>query len=112
MSNDVNRRKPAGPQAAGLTQDRDTTQETPDIMQFPMEFPVKIMGRRADEFADEIVRVVQRHAPDFNPSTLEMRTSSSANYLSLTATINATSRAQLDALYMDLTSHPLVKVAL
>ena len=43
-----------------------------------------------------------RHAPDFDPATLEMRTSSAGNYLSLTATVNATSREQLDDLYREL----------
>ena len=69
------------------------------------------MGRRVDDFAQAIVEVVQVHAPDFDPSTLEMRTSKDGNYLSVTA-IRATSREQLDDLYRALTSHPLVKVVL
>lgn len=79
---------------------------------FPTEFPIKVMGRRVDQFAQTIVTVVQKHAPDFDASTLEIRTSREGNYLSLTATINATSREQLDRLYRELSSHPLVKVVL
>jgi putative lipoic acid-binding regulatory protein len=79
---------------------------------FPTEFPIKVMGRRVDHFAQEIVRVVRAHAPDFDAATVELRSSSGGNYLSVTATIRATSRAQLDALYRELTSHPLVKVVL
>lgn len=79
---------------------------------FPTEFPIKIMGRRVDGFAQAIVEVVRIHAPDFDASTLEMRTSKDGNYLSVTATINATSREQLDNLYRALTSHPLVKIVL
>ena len=79
---------------------------------FPTEFPIKIMGRRVDGFAQAIVDVVRIHAPDFDASTLEMRTSKDGNYLSVTATINATSREQLDNLYRALTSHPLVKIVL
>ena len=56
--------------------------------------------------------VVQRHAPDFDAATLEMRASSAGKYLSLTCTINATSREQLDNLYRDLTSHPMVAMVL
>ena len=48
---------------------------------------------------------------DFKQS-VEMRASSGGNYLSLTCTVVATSKPQLDALYMDLTAHPLVKVVL
>ena len=79
---------------------------------FPTAFPIKAMGRRVDHFAQAIVEVVQAHAPDFDAATLELRTSREGNYLSVTATINATSREQLDELYRALTSHPLVKVVL
>lgn len=83
-----------------------------ELMQFPMDFPIKVMGKRVDTFADEVVAVVLAHAPDFDPSTLEMRPSRNGNYLSLTATIRAESRPQLDALYRELSRHPLVKVVL
>jgi len=55
---------------------------------------------------------VREHAPDFDPATLELRASSGGKYLSVTATVRATSRAQLDTLYRALTRHPLVKVVL
>ncbi|MEW5881851.1 MAG: DUF493 family protein [Pseudomonadota bacterium] len=81
-------------------------------LQFPTDFPIKVIGRRVDGFAQAIVAVVIEHAPDFDPATLEMRASRAGNYLSLTATVRATSREQLDDLYRALTSHPLVKVVL
>ncbi len=87
-----------------------TATESP--LKFPCEFPIKIMGRTQDGFAQAVVAVVRRHAPDFDPATLEMRSSRAGNYLSVTATINATSRAQLDDLYRDLTSHPMVTMVL
>ena len=79
---------------------------------FPTRFPVKVMGKRVENFAQAIVDVVKAHAPDFDVTTLELRASREGNYLSVTATINATSREQLDNLYRALTSHPLVKVVL
>lgn len=82
------------------------------LIEFPTDFPLKIMGERHDDFAQEMVAVVLRHAPDFVPASLEMRPSSAGRYLSLTATIRATSREQLDALYRELSSHPMVKVVL
>ncbi len=82
------------------------------VMKFPMAFPIKIMGRRHDDFAQTISNVVLEHAPDFEPATLEMRVSKDGNYLSVTATVNATSREQLDALYRALTGHPMVKIVL
>ena len=81
-------------------------------LKFPCAFPIKAMGRTQDGFAQAVVAVVRRHAPDFDPATLEMRTSRAGNYISVTATINATSRAQLDDLYRDLTSHPMVTMVL
>lgn len=70
------------------------------------------MGKTQDGFAQEVVKIVLRHAPDFDPSTMEMRASRETNYLSLTCTIVATSRPQLDALYRELVGHPMVKMVL
>ena len=81
-------------------------------LEFPCTFPIKIMGRTRDGFAQAIVAVVARHAPDFDPATLEMRSSSAGNYLSMTATVNAVSREQLDALYRELVAHPMVAMVL
>ncbi len=82
------------------------------LLAFPCDFPVKIMGRRTDDFAQRMVAIVLRHAPDFAAERVEMRASSSGSYLSVTCTIRATSKPQLDALYRELSSHPLVKVVL
>ena len=84
----------------------------PSPLTFPTDFQIKIMGRRTDGFAQAIVDVVRQHAPDYDPATLEMRASREANYLSVTVTINATSREQLDDLYRELSSHPLVAMVL
>ncbi|MBZ0144954.1 MAG: DUF493 domain-containing protein [Rhodocyclaceae bacterium] len=70
------------------------------------------MGRRQDGFAQAMLEVVLRHAPDFDAAVMEMRPSAKGNYMSLTCTIRAVSRAQLDALYAELSAHPLVKVVL
>jgi hypothetical protein len=82
------------------------------LIEYPSAFPLKIMGRRDDGFAQAVLEVVRRHDPAFDGATMEMRASSGGNYLSLTCTITATSRAQLDALYRELTAHPMVKVVL
>jgi len=79
---------------------------------FPTEFPLKIMGRREGGFTKAVIEIVLRHAPDFVPGTIETRPSREGKYLSLTATINATSREQLDALYQELCDHPSVVMVL
>ncbi len=70
------------------------------------------MGARVDGFADAMVQIAQQFDPRFDAATLEMRPSKAGNYLSLTLTIHATSREQLDNIYRALSSHPMVKVAL
>lgn len=82
------------------------------LLEFPCDFPVKIIGVNQAGYAQEILEVVLRHAPDFDPGAMEMRPSGKGNYLSLTCSVRATSKAQLDALYRALTAHPLVKVVL
>ena len=90
----------------------DTDYDSDALFDFPCDFPIKIMGRRQEGFAQTIAELIVRHAPDFDVSTLEMRSSSGGNYLSLTCTVRATSRAQLDAIYGELTGHPMVVMAL
>ncbi len=89
---------------------------TPDpnaeLWQFPMDFPIKIMGARVDDFAQQICALVTQYAPDFDPATVELRSSSTGKYIGLTATVRATSKQQLDDIYKALTTHPLVKVVL
>ena len=82
------------------------------LLEFPCAFPIKILGRRQEGFAQAIAEIVCRHAPDFDAATLEMRTSSAGNYLSVTATVHATSREQLDDLYRELVAQPMVAMVL
>lgn len=88
------------------------SEERKTLLEFPCDFPLKIMGSNQPEMADTIASVVIVHAPDFDAATIEIRESSKGNYLSLTCTVRATSQQQLDDLYRALTSHPMVKVVL
>ena len=91
---------------------RRSGRDAAPLMEFPMDFPIKIMGFNHLEFEPAVVGVVQAHAPDLDLSLIEVRQSSGGKYLSLTLTVRATSREQLDAIYRALTAHPMVKVAL
>jgi len=82
------------------------------VLAFPCEFPIKVMGKTQAGYAQAVTEVVQRHAPDFDPATLEMRSSREGKYLSLTCTIRAVSRRQLDDLYRELCDHPMVTMVL
>jgi putative lipoic acid-binding regulatory protein len=82
------------------------------LIEYPSDFPIKIMGVMQDAFAQTMVEVVVRHDPTFHAGKMEMRPSSKGTYLALTVTVRATSREQLDNLYRELSSHPMVKVVL
>lgn len=82
------------------------------LIEFPCDFPVKIMGARVEGFAQTIAEVVIRHDPGFDAASIEMRPSRKGNYLALTCTVRAVSQAQLDDLYRELSSHAMVKVVL
>ncbi|MGD9942636.1 MAG: YbeD family protein [Burkholderiaceae bacterium] len=82
------------------------------LLEFPVDFPLKIMGRRVDEFSQTIAALITEHAPDFDPATIEFRASRQGTYLSLTAVVPIQSREQLERLYHALAEHPLVKVVL
>lgn len=88
------------------------TQPTDSLIEYPSEFPIKIMGPMHDAFAQTMVELVTLHDPTFHAGKVEMRPSSKGTYLSLTVTVHATSREQLDNLYLALTAHPMVKVVL
>jgi uncharacterized protein len=79
---------------------------------FPCDFPIKVMGRKQAGFAQAITDIVRRHAPDFDPASVEMRPSRQGRYLSVTCVVRATSREQLDALYRDLCDQPGVVMVL
>lgn len=87
-------------------------QIAPSLIEYPSDFPIKILGAKVDDFAQTIVKLVLQFDATFDPATLEMRPSAKGNYLALTATVRATSREQLDDLYRALSAHPMVKIVL
>ena len=82
------------------------------LIEYPCLFPIKVMGTRVEGFTAALVSVARDFDPDFDEARLELRDSRGGNYLSVTLTVTATSREQLDNLYRALTGHPLVKVVL
>lgn len=81
-------------------------------IEFPCQFPLKVIGLHSDDMLAEAINIVKKHAPDFNTETLKQNPSKQGNYLALTFTINATSQHQLDNLYRELSANPLIKMVL
>lgn len=82
------------------------------LIEYPSLFPIKVMGPRVDGFVETMVAIATEHDPGFELSRVQQRDSSGGKYLSVTLTVTATSREQLDNLYRALTAHPLAKYVL
>jgi putative lipoic acid-binding regulatory protein len=88
----------------------DEDNESP--LKFPCKFPIKAMGRSDCELDLVVVEIVRRHVPDLSEDAVHQRDSGQGNYTSVTVVVNATSRAQLDAIYQDLVDCEAVIMAL
>ena len=82
------------------------------LIEYPSQFPIKVMGQKADGLVHAISLLAQQFDPAFDASTIELRESKGGKYLGITITETATSREQLDELYRTLSTHPMVKVVL
>lgn len=82
------------------------------LFQFPCDFPLKVMGRRSDDFRSLVMGIVQKHVGAIDAANIEERPSKDGTYLSLTCTFSAQSKEQLDALYHELTACERVLVVL
>lgn len=82
------------------------------LLKFPCDFPLKVMGRNNDDFRSIVIGIVEKHAGNIELNRIEERPSRDGTYLGITITVTATSKAQLDAIYMELTSCERVLVSL
>ena len=94
---------------------RDTPMDPDDgnasLLSFPCEFPIKVMGQTADDFDALVVGLVRKHSHDLLEGAVRTRLSRQGRFMSITVTIQAQSRAQLDAIYTELTSNERVLMA-
>ena len=86
--------------------------EQDSMIEFPCQFPIKAMGKADSNFDALVVGIVRKHVPDLADFTVKSRLSRGARYISVTITIEAQNREQLDNIYMDLTAHEKILVAL
>ncbi len=93
-----------------MAEDNIKANET--LIEFPCDFPIKVMGEAQADFSAEIIKTIQQKLPSFSASQVEMRGSSGGKYISLTCTVNVTSKLQLDDIYRALSAHPMTKFVL
>lgn len=89
-----------------------TIPESESLIEYPCDFPIKVMGKQDPTLAQMLTDIVQGFDPGFDPATVEIRMSKGGNYVGLTFTVRVTSRQQLDDLYRALHGHPLVSIVL
>ncbi|WP_133649982.1 DUF493 family protein [Paraburkholderia flava] len=88
------------------------TPENESLIEYPCDFPIKVMGKSHPDFTDTIVTVIRQFDGDFDPTGIETRPSSGGNYTGLTVTVRVLNREHLDSIYLALTGHPMVKIVL
>lgn len=82
------------------------------LLSFPCDFPVKAMGRATDGFDLLVVGIVRKHAPNLLEGAVSTRLSKGDRFMSVTVTVQAENRQQIDNIYLDLTANEKVLVAL
>ncbi len=90
-----------------MSGDRD-----PSLLEFPCDFPIKMMGRDTSEFAAIATGIVETFTGPLPASAIQTALSRNGNFVSVTVTISATSQQQLDDIYRAATSHADVLMAL
>lgn len=82
------------------------------IMEFPCQFPIKAMGKAEDDFDILIVSIIRNHVADLSENAVKSRLSKEGKFVSITVTVEAESKQQLDNIYYELTNHEKVLWAL
>ena len=80
----------------------DVTEPQAPKIEFPCQYPIKVIGDAGEDFSATVVEVIRRHAPDFDETTLVARDSRNGRFLSVQVLITATSVEQLQAIHVDL----------
>lgn len=76
----------------------------PPLLQFPVDYPIKVVGRRDELTRERLDQIFRRHAPDLVADRISERESREGNFVSITYTIVARSREQVEALVGDVSS--------
>lgn len=88
------------------------TEQSEDVLQFPCEFPLRIIGRNEDDFETFAVEFVREFVPYLDQTHVSSRLSNGGTYLSVSMTFTAESREQVDNIYQAMTGHKRILFAL
>ena len=82
------------------------------LLEFPVDFPIKMMGRDTPEFRDTVRELVEKHTGPLADDAIQSSLSRNGRFVSVTITVTAQSREQLDNIYREVTAHENVLMAL
>lgn len=82
------------------------------LLTFPCEFVIKAFGIASNEFESAVITIIKNHINDLKEDTFKLKPSKDGKYVAITITITIETREQLDNIYRDLSSNPLVLMAL
>jgi hypothetical protein len=83
-----------------------------ELWQFPMQYPIKLIGLAGDELLHAVRAIILKHFPDFDVATLVIQPSSGGKYHAIRAVLPFDNRDQVNAIYADLAACPHIKTAL
>lgn len=92
--------------------DQIDSRDNESLLEFPCQFPIKMMGNNCENFRSIAIEIVQKHTGTISADAIKIAPSRNGTYVSLTITIVAQDQQQLDNIYRDLSNHDDVLVAL
>lgn len=96
--------KPIQPDFESIDEDK--------LMHFPCDFALKVMGEDIDNYSDYVLSICQKHVDGVTSDCVHTRPSRNGKYIAVTVQLVATSRKQLDDLYIELNAYKHTKMAL
>ena len=82
------------------------------LIQFPCEFPIKIIGISSDNFVRDITSIILKHYAETKLENITYKNSGQGSFTAITTLIYCHDQQTLDALYMELTAYPGIKMVL
>lgn len=95
-----------------LTKASNATKDNVPLIEFPCDYPIKVLGSADPELHQHVLQIMDTHAPGFDRSKIAIRDSSKGKWQSITVVITATGKPQLEEIFADLKTSPRVKMVL
>ena len=86
-------------------------EDAPKI-EFPCDYPIKVLGQADDTFTEFVVSIIQKYAPDLDLAKVSSRESSKGTFRAVTVVITATGEPQIKALFEELKASSRVKMVI